>query len=102
MTGSALVSAIIDILVSGISGIATGIGGGLSTLATSIFFTGTGNEQTLSVLGTCIVAFAGISLGLALCRLSYRATLNCYKNLERFNTNQNGSYFLKECNTCNA
>lgn len=68
MTGSALVSAIIDILVSGISGIATGVGQGLSTLATGIFFTGTGESQTLSVLGICILSFAAISLGLALCR----------------------------------
>ena len=36
-------------IVSGISGVATGVGQGLSTLATNIFFTGTGNEQTLSV-----------------------------------------------------
>ena len=68
MSGTALVSEIIQILVSGISGVATGVGQGLSTLATNIFFTGTGSEQTLSVLGTCIIVFAGISLALALCR----------------------------------
>ena len=72
MTGTALVTAIIEILVSGISGIASGVGAGLSTLAQEIFFvtTGTGADATtsLSVLGICIIAFAAISLGLALCR----------------------------------
>ncbi len=68
MTGTALVTAIIEILVSGISGIATGVGQGLSTLAQSIFFATTGDTTGLSVLGTCIIAFAAISLGLSLCR----------------------------------
>ena len=69
MTGTALVTAIIEILVSGISGIATGVGEGLSTLAQSIFFsTAEGGTAGLSVLGTCIIAFAAISLGLSLCR----------------------------------
>ena len=72
MTGTALVTEIITILTSGISGIATGVGQGLSTLAKGIFFetVGEGGSATtqLSVLGTCIVAFAAISLGLALCR----------------------------------
>ena len=72
MTGTELVTAIIEILVSGITGIASGVGEGLSKLASSIFFvtTGTGDSATttLSVLGICIIAFAGISLALALCR----------------------------------
>lgn len=68
MEGTALVSEIISILTSGISGIATGVGAGLSTLASSIFFA-TGEGATgLSVLGVCIITFAAISLGLALCR----------------------------------
>lgn len=69
MSGTALVSAIIEILVAGITGVASGVGEGLSTLAQSIFFyTPEGGTAGLSVLGTCIVAFAGISLALALCR----------------------------------
>lgn len=72
MTGTALVTEIISILTSGISGIATGVGGGLSTLAKGIFFETTGDGSsattTLSVLGVCIITFAAISLGLALCR----------------------------------
>lgn len=61
----ALLTNIINILVGGISGIAEGIGAGLSTLATSIFLTSTGS---LSVFGALIVIFAGISLAMALCR----------------------------------
>lgn len=69
MTGTALVTAIIEILVSGITGISAGVGEGLSTLAQSIFFaTPEGGTAGLSVLGTCIIAFAAISLGLSLCR----------------------------------
>ena len=67
MEGTALVQEIIEILTSSIGGVATGVGGGLSTLASSIFF-GTGESVGLSVLGTCIIVFASISLGLALCR----------------------------------
>lgn len=68
MNGTSLVTAIIEILVSGISGVATGIGQGLSTLASSIFFSTVEGTTGLSVLGTCIIAFAAISLGLSLCR----------------------------------
>lgn len=72
MTGTALVTEIITILTSGISGIATGVGQGLSTLAKGIFFetVGEAGSQTtqLSVLGTCIIVFAGIALALSLCR----------------------------------
>lgn len=76
MSGTAIVTEIISILVSGISGIAQGIGEGLSTLATSIFLqtTGSGEEAstTLSVFGILVVCFAGISLAIGLCRLIVR------------------------------
>ena len=68
MTGVALVEEIVSILIAGISGVATGIGTGLSTLASSIFFATTGDTTGLSVLGICIIAFAGISLALGLSR----------------------------------
>lgn len=70
MTGTSVVTAIVEILVSGISGIATGVGNGLSTLAKSIFFetAAEGGTEGLSVLGVCIISFAAISLGLGLCR----------------------------------
>lgn len=63
-----ILTEIITILVGGITGIAEGVGTGLSTLATSIFLSGTGAEQSLSVMGTLIVVFAGIGLAIGLCR----------------------------------
>lgn len=68
MTGTALVSEIVQILVSGITGIATGVGAGLSELAKAIFFTTSGDTETLSVMGILIIAFAGISLAIGLSR----------------------------------
>ena len=63
---------IIEILVGGISGVAQGVGEGLSTLAQSIFLqtTGDGASATteLSTFGVLIVVFAGISLAIGLCR----------------------------------
>lgn len=72
MTGVQIMQAIIEILVGGISGVATGIGQGLSTLAQSVFLqtTGTGSEATtsLSTFGVLVVVFAGISLAIGLSR----------------------------------
>ena len=72
MTGVQIMQAIIEILVGGISGVATGIGQGLSTLAQSVFLqtTGTGDTATtsLSVFGVLVVVFAGISLAIGLSR----------------------------------
>ena len=63
---TAILNQIIDILIAGITGIAGGIGSGLTTLAQSIFL---GSEAgTLSVFGGLVIVFAGISLALGLCR----------------------------------
>lgn len=64
-----ILTEIIEILVGGITGVATGIGGGLQSLATSIFLeAGAEGAQGLSVMGTLIVVFAGISLAIGLSR----------------------------------
>lgn len=72
MTGVQIMQAIIEILVGGISGVATGIGQGLSTLAQSIFLQTTGEgaqaQTSLSTFGVLIVVFAGISLAIGLSR----------------------------------
>ena len=68
MSGTALVTAIVQILVSGLTAIGNGIGGALSSMATSIFLTGTGENAALSVFGTLIIVFAAISLGFTLTR----------------------------------
>lgn len=63
---TAILNQIIEILIAGITGIAGGIGSGLTTLAQSIFL---GAESgTLSVFGGLVVVFAGISLAIGLCR----------------------------------
>lgn len=72
MSGVELMKSIIQILVGGIEEMAKGIGGGLSTLAQSIFLTTTGEAPntttTLSTFGVLIVVFAGISLAVGLSR----------------------------------
>lgn len=69
MNGVDIVTAITEILFSGITSTAEAVGSGLSTLATNIFLTGEGETQTLSVFGTLIVVFAAISLAIGLSRL---------------------------------
>jgi hypothetical protein len=56
---------IIEILVSGITALGEGIGGSLSSLATSIFLT---TEGALSTFGSLVAVFAGISLAFGLVR----------------------------------
>lgn len=65
---TALLQEIIEILVGGITGIASGIGSGLTELAKSIFVTTSGETTTLSIFGGLVVVFAGISLAIGLCR----------------------------------
>lgn len=63
---TAILQQIIEILVAGITGIASGVGSGLTALAQSIFL---GSEPgTLTVFGGLVVVFAGISLAIGLCR----------------------------------
>lgn len=67
-----ILTAIIELLIGGITGIASGIGQGLSTLVKEIFVTGAGTTESpyaLTVFGTVIVVFAGIALAIGLCRL---------------------------------
>lgn len=65
---SALLTQIIELLVGGITGVASGIGSGLSELAKSIFLNVTEASTSLSVFGSLIVIFAGISLAIGLSR----------------------------------
>ena len=60
-----ILTEIVTILVGGITGIAEGIGVGLSTLASAIFLTA---EGALSVFGTLVVVFAGVALAIGLSR----------------------------------
>lgn len=68
---SAVLQEIISLLVSGITGIATGIGAGVSALVQNIFLTGSGTTESpyaLSTFGGVVIVFAGISLAVGLCR----------------------------------
>lgn len=59
-----LLSTIISLITGGISGIATGIGQGLSTLTQAIFM----NNGDLSLFAGVVFIFVGISLAMSLCR----------------------------------
>lgn len=65
-----ILTAIIDLLVGGITGIAGGIGQGLGDLVQNIFLAV--NEQGavtgLSTFGSVIIIFAGVSLAIGLSR----------------------------------
>lgn len=63
---TAILQEIISILVAGISGIATGVGQGLTTLVQALFLAS--DSTKLSVFGGLVVVFAGISLAIGLCR----------------------------------
>ena len=72
MTGVQIMQSVIEILVGGITQVASGIGSGLSTLAQSVFLITTGEgasaKTELSTFGVLIVVFAGISLAIGLSR----------------------------------
>lgn len=68
---SAILTEIISLLVGGITGIASGVGAGVSQLVTAIFLTGEGTQASpyaLSTFGGVIAVFAGIALAVGLCR----------------------------------
>lgn len=65
---SSILQEIISLLVGGITGIATGIGGGLSELVQQIFIDSAGDTHKLSIFGGVIVVFAGVSLAIGLSR----------------------------------
>ena len=66
---SAVLQEIISLLTWGITGIASGIGGGLTALVKNIFLVeGTGGAMELSVFGGLIIVFAGVALAVGLCR----------------------------------
>lgn len=70
---NAILTEIINLLTGGITGIASGIGQGLSTLAQSVFLSGTAESgYTLSIFGALVAIFGGISLAIGLSRLVVR------------------------------
>ena len=65
---TSILSEIVQLLTGGITGVAGGIGAGVSTLVSDIFIDSTGDTDKLSVFGGVIVVFAGVSLAIGLCR----------------------------------
>lgn len=66
---TAVLAEIIELLVGGISGIATGIGDGLGKLVSAIFLETNGDVTKLSVFGGVVIVFAGIGLAIGLSKL---------------------------------
>lgn len=66
MSGTAIVSEIVNILVAGLTQLGTGIGSGIANFAQALAFTGTGEHQTLSVYFVLVIVFAGVALAIGL------------------------------------
>lgn len=64
----ALLTEIVQILVSGFSQFATGIGTGLNDYIKAIMLGGGENGQSLGTFGTIIIVFAGLALTIGLSR----------------------------------
>ena len=64
MSGAAIVTSMVEILVAAFTGIGSAMGQALNSFATAIFIT----ESAISVFGSFILAFAAISLALGLFR----------------------------------
>ena len=68
---SAVLNEIITLLTGGITGVAQGVGAGVSSLVQDIFLTGEGTQASpyqLSTFGGVVIIFAAISLAIGLCR----------------------------------
>lgn len=66
MTGLQIVDAIVSILVEGLISLGTGIGQGVANAVQALAFTGTGENQQLSVFFIMVVVFAGVALAIGL------------------------------------
>jgi hypothetical protein len=65
---SAVLTEIVEILVGGITSMATGIGSGLNAMAQGLFLDGTDSKK-LSVFGGIVAIFGGIALAVGLTTL---------------------------------
>lgn len=66
MTGTQILEAIIEILVGGLTQMATGIGSGVNAFATNIFLSS--DQTSLSVVAILVAVFGGIGLAVGLGR----------------------------------
>lgn len=64
-----ILTQIIQILVGGLSQMASGLGEGLNQLVSNLFVqAGEGGTQTLTTFGTVTIVFAGVGLAIGLSR----------------------------------
>lgn len=66
MSGTEIVTEIVQILASGITQLGQAIGTGVSNFVTALAFTGTGSDQQLSVYFVMVCVFGGIALAVGL------------------------------------
>lgn len=71
MTPAQIVAQIVEILTSGLTSFATGIGSGIASAVQNMFFTGTGENQQLSIYAIMVLVFGGIALAVGLTRLIF-------------------------------
>lgn len=71
MTPAQTVAQIVEILTSGLTSYAQSIGGAISSAVQSMFFTGTGETQQLSIYAVMVLVFGGIALAVGLTRLIF-------------------------------
>lgn len=65
-TGVQVVDAIVQILVEGLTSLGTGIGTGVANAVQALAFTGTGENQQLSVFFIMVCVFGAIALAVGL------------------------------------
>lgn len=84
MTGVQTVQAIIEIMVSGLSGIATGLGQGIKEMIKSLFYdtvtTGSDVTTSLSTFAILIISFAAIALAIGLSKRLFSFLTSFGKN----------------------
>lgn len=68
MTWAQFLTEAIQLLVGGITGVASGIGNGLSTLVNALVMTTDNGSTTMSAFAAIIFVFGGIALAIGLSR----------------------------------
>lgn len=66
MSGTDIVTQIVQILVAGITQLGQGIGTGISSFVEALAFTGTGESRQMSVYFVMVCVFGGIALAVGL------------------------------------
>lgn len=68
MAGTDIVTSLVSILVSGITQLGTGIGGGVNNFVSALAIDSTGSTPQLSIFVVFIAVFGALALGIGLTR----------------------------------